>query len=99
MKANTHAKSEVDDGLTLCMLGKFSCICCFLQKLFKINFFLKEIVQEYYQRISVRWLDLDLGPDCLQTTKVAASMKQVKPNTLHLAMLDSCTLEVGFHAL
>ena len=56
---HVHAKSEVDGGLTLCMLGKFSCCCCRLLKIFKINFFnLKKIVQEYYQRLSVKWLRL-----------------------------------------
>ena len=41
---------SVYKGLTLCMMGNFSCFCCRLLTFFKINFFNK-FFQEHYQSV------------------------------------------------
>ena len=48
--------------VTLCILGNFSCFCCFLLTFFKINFF-KNIFRNTFR------VSNDLGPNCLQRQK------------------------------
>ena len=45
-----NREGQARRGLTLCMLGKFSCFRSRLLNLFKTNF-LKKIFQEHYQSV------------------------------------------------
>ena len=65
------------------MLGNFSRFCRRLMTFFKINLF-KKFFQEHYQSVKRfesnqdrHCVGPDLGPNCLQTTKVATSKERV----------------------
>ena len=74
---------RIRSGLTLCMLGDFSCSCCRLLTFFKINFFKNPIKNTIRLSNSLdpdqgqHSVGPDLGPDCLQRLSAGGKEERV----------------------